>query len=81
MPSFDIHYSLFYKLHKPGSLFRLDWPLFRPAAALTPEAFYRQLILQLAVEILSECLKFIRHDRFPYLFHKTDKMMNVMDRV
>ena len=34
---FDIRYSLFYKLRKTGSLFRLDWPLFRPAAALKPE--------------------------------------------
>jgi hypothetical protein len=31
---FDIRYSFFYKLRKTGSLFRLDWPLFRPATTL-----------------------------------------------
>ncbi|CAB1059193.1 hypothetical protein D1BOALGB6SA_3951 [Olavius sp. associated proteobacterium Delta 1] len=38
MPYFDIRYSLFYIRRKPGSLFRFDRPLFRPAAALTPKA-------------------------------------------
>ena len=37
-------YSLFYKLRKTGSLFRLDWPLFRPAAP-TPDTWHLQFLI------------------------------------